>query len=380
MIYSKICVSFFGEMGLERESEIQMRFARTAIEANFDYLNRRFLENKEGRDFKIPPRIIDIHLGYKGRPCQNKCVWCYDKRDDNRKILRFNNEQIEELKSEIDRIVDWEREEFEVEEIYLAGGGEPTLFPEVTSLIMDRFSQEERNVWLTTNGIFLSDRLTTSVKKIKGVLVSLNGCDKESYLANTKFDGFSVVMDNLRRLLDLRKKEGFPLRVNVTYVFNPNNINSLRKLILELNDMGLDEFRCRYDLFSKPDEPYNIEGKEVLEQIVLDYPNLPMEVVLKSPPSESLPENYECYAPFIWPTWNPLHGIFPCAHTTNEYNRIASKIRSGVYLLTETTGEQGDMLRPQCTRRCPSRLHWFNLFFNDRSFMKFPPTTIIAEE
>lgn len=363
-----------------KESEIQMRFARVAIEANLGYFNKIFLENKEDKSFKIPPKIVDIHLGYKGRPCQNRCVWCYDRKDGTREILRFGDEQIKELKSEVDRIIDWEKEGFKVGAVYLAGGGEPTLFPEVASLIMDRFSQEERNVWLTTNGIFLPDRLLASVKRIKGVLVSLNGCDKESYLANTKFDGFGMAMDNLRRVLDLRRKEGFPLKVNVTYVFAPNNIGGLRKLILELNDMEVDEFRCRYDLFSSPGEPHNVKGKEILEQTILDYPNLPMKVVLKSPPNETLPENYECYAPFIWPTWNPLRGVFPCAHSTNEYNRIASKIRNGVYLLTEITEEPEDVSRPRCTRRCPSRLHWFNLFLNDQSIIDFPPTSIIAEE
>ena len=90
--------------------------------------------------------------------------------------------------------------------------------------------------------------------------------------------------------------------------------------------MGVDEFRCRYDLFSCPDEPHNKEGKEILERTILDYPSLPMNVS-----------------------------------------------------------------RPQCTRRCPSRLHWFNLFLNDQgiidslcssfsSKIELPPTSIIAEE
>lgn len=191
------------------------------------------------------------------------------------------------------------------------------------------------------------------------------GTDTESYKREARYDGFERVMQTLDAVLKTRKIIESPLRVNVTHVFNIASLPGLESLILRLNDMGVDEFRCRYDLFSNPSDPQNVAGKDILLRIAQKYPDMRMRVVLKSPPNETLPESYKCYAPFIWPTWNPLHGVYPCAHVTNEENKIESSQTNGVYSLVNITEQPGKVLKQNCHRRCPSRIHWFNLFLND---------------
>lgn len=344
-------------------SLIEFGFGKRAISENWDYLNNRFLSREDrGRNFILPPKFIDIHLGYKGSPCQNRCLWCYDQGESNKS--RFGPSQIETLRSELDRIIDWQEEELQVEQIYLAGGGEPTLFPEIASLIIDRFSETGKTVWLTTNGIFFSSRLLQSVPNLEGVLISLNGSDRESYRLCSQNDAFDKVMENAQTLLTLRKLAGKDFKVIVTFVFHPLNIQNLEDLILTLNDMGIDEFRCRYNIFSAPTEEQNVKGKAILEDVQIKYPDLPMKIFLKSPPTERLPSEYECYSPFIWPTWNPLHGVFPCAHNTDADSRISARISDGIHLLTEIQDNLDRTTHPICHRRCPSRIHWFNLFLN----------------
>jgi len=171
-------------------------------------------------------------------------------------------------------------------------------------------------------------------------------------------------MQTLGGVLKARRLIESPLRINVTHVFNTVSLPRLESLILRLNDMGVDEFRCRYDLFSNPSDSQNVAGKETLLRVAQKYPDMRMQIMLKSPPDETLPERYECYAPFVWPTWNPLHGVYPCAHVTDEENKIESSQTNRIYSLVSITEQPGEVVKQKCHRRCPSRIHWFNLFLN----------------
>jgi len=65
-------------------NKLESFFGQRAITENREYFQRRFVEN-EALDYTFPPRIIDIHLGYKGTPCSLKCVWCFDQDETGNK-------------------------------------------------------------------------------------------------------------------------------------------------------------------------------------------------------------------------------------------------------------------------------------------------------
>lgn len=354
---------------------IETSYATQALQSEIETFSKRFIGREDEIGFNYPPRIIDIHLGYKGQPCQNRCIWCYDsKSGKNKHTPRYGEVQVASLTDEIDRAIDWQVEGFRIEEVHLAGGGEPTMFPIVAQLIMDRFIEAGRDVRLTTNGISIPDKLLPTIKKAHKLSVSLNGCDRQSYQQAARFDGFENVMATLDMVLKARREEKFPLEVIVTYVFSEGNLDGLESLILRLNDMGVDKFGARYDLFSSPEDTHNIRGKEILEGLVSMYSGMNIKVGLKSPPVETLPEKYSCFAPFVWPAWNPLHGVFPCAHVTDKKNRIKSNIYNGIYSLVEITDDPEQVREPKCHRRCPSRNGWYNLYLNGHELAIFQST------
>lgn len=343
--------------------QVEKEFAKRAILENLDYLRERFL--KEGEvDFRYPPRILDIHFGLHG-PCQNRCNFCYDRRHQPFKSrVRYGPTEIEKFKQELDRIKHWQADSLKVEKVYMAGGGEPTLFPEQSRLVIEKLAPD-KDVWLTTNGIRIPKPLfDLLINKGRGVLVSLVGTSSESYKKVASNDGFEDVMNTLAKVLKARQQTDSSLRVNTTHVFNQESLPDLKGLILRLNEMGVDEFRCRYDIFSDPNSDLNKEGKEILLETAQSYPGMRMRVMLKSPPNEILPEQYRCFAPFIWPTWNPLNGVFPCAHVATEKSRIESKKTNGVFSLIDIEDDPQKAMTQTCHRRCPSRIHWFNLFLN----------------
>ncbi|MBU1085240.1 hypothetical protein KKB06_02730 [Patescibacteria group bacterium] len=364
-------------------NRIETDFARKAILENLEYFQKRFLNKEDGQQFDFPPRIIDVHLGYKGNPCQNQCVWCYDlKSSVNFLANRYGPEQISQLNSEVDKAIDWEKDGFSIEQVYLAGGGEPTLFPRVTSLILRKFSKAEKEVWLTTNGLHIKEPLLTQVvDQAQGILVSLPGTNQDSYLKNAQFDGFNLAIGTIKSIADLRKSRSKKLALVATHVFSPSSVENIEPVIHKLNELGVDEFRCRYDLFSKPDDPHNQAGKTALQEVSQKYPNMLMKVLLKSPPESTVPEEYDCNSPFVWPTWNPQHGVFPCAHVTNPENRIESQQTNGIYSLVDITQDPKSVVKQNCHRRCPSRIHWFNLFLNNHNLNidGIPQTSILVK-
>ncbi|MEA3355555.1 MAG: hypothetical protein U9Q63_03675 [Patescibacteria group bacterium] len=363
--------------------KVETAFAQRAILENLDYFKKRFLNREDGQQFDYPPRIIDIHLGYKGKPCQNQCVWCYDLKDSvNFLSKKYGQEQIYQLNSEIDKAIDWEKDGFSIEQVYLAGGGEPTLFPKVSRLIIDKFSKAGRKVWLTTNGLHIKKSLLTQVvDQAKGILISLPGTSQKSYQQNAWFDGFEHVIETVKSISRLKKEKRSKTALVITHVFSPSSIKDLESLILRLNDLGVDEFRCRYDLFSKPNDPQNLAGKAALQKTSQKYQSMPMKILLKSPQDSTLPEEYDCNSPFIWPTWNPLHGVFPCAHVTNPENRIESEQLNGIYSLVDIFEKPKNIIKQKCHRRCPSRIHWFNLFLNNHELGidDIPQTSILVK-
>ena len=340
-------------------------FGQRAIAENAKYFRRRFFENN-GLDYTFPPRTIDIHLGYKGGPCSLKCIWCFDQDEQANKPKKWTPERIQQFAQEIAKVINWEKDGFRVEEVYLAGGGEPSLYPEVANMVVKKFSSAGRNVWLTTNGVNIQEPLfSTLIAKARGILISVPGTDPQSYLENGGFNYFEKVLGTIKQVLAARASQSSLLEVDVTHVLMPNTIRHLEEFILLLNAMGVDEFRIRYDIFSDPQAEQNVRGIETVRTILLNHPDLRIKVVLKSPQEEALSEEMSCFSPFLWPTWNPLHGVFPCAHATDEHNRMSSKQNNGVYSLVDMQSSLDKTLHPKCHRRCPSRIHWFNLYVNE---------------
>lgn len=236
-------------------------------------------------------------------------------------------------------------------------------------MIIERFSKAGRQVWLTTNGIRIPESLFSSIiNNARGVLLSLVGSDTKSYLQTARYDGFEKAMNTLGNLSIAKNQSQSSIELNVTHVFNEPSIDGLENLVLRLDDLGVNEFRLRYDLFSSPSDLKNVRGREKIHEILSKFPNLRTKIVLKSPPNETLPRDYNCNSPFIWPNWNPLHGVFPCAHITEEQNRIPSRLTNGVYSLVDIQADPQSVIKQDCHRRCPSRIHWFNLFLNGYNF------------
>lgn len=109
-------------------------------------------------------------------------------------------------------------------------GGEPLIREDVTALIKSIKSIPEiENVTLTTNGIFLSDKVEDLKKAgIDSINVSLDTLNKSKFKDITRRDGFDKVIEGIEKSIKL----GIKIKINCVPIrnFNYDEINDIAKV------------------------------------------------------------------------------------------------------------------------------------------------------
>ncbi|AWK49895.1 GTP 3',8-cyclase MoaA [Clostridium beijerinckii] len=147
-------------------------------------------------------------------------------------------------------------------------GGEPLLRADVTDLIKSIKSIPLiENVTLTTNGIFLSDKVRDLKESgIDSINVSLDTLNKNKFKDITRRDGFDKVIDGIKRSIKL----GIKIKINCVPIrnFNYDEINDIAAIakdnnidvrFIEMMPIGIG------NLFN------SISNKEILEIIEKNF-------------------------------------------------------------------------------------------------------------
>lgn len=214
------------------------------------------------------PEIKD-HLGRSFRSlrlsltsrCNFACTYCAgDLPRPGQRALRSAAEMLRMILPVV--------EEAGIESIRLTGG-EPTLYPELASLIELLRKNGIAEVQLTTNGFSLArNAMSLADAGLTSVNVSLDGADRQSFLKMTKRDLFDQVVEGIRASAAI-----LPTKVNATLVTGKNTDQVLplfylaRELgtplrYLELMAMGPMHHQARDLIFTE---------REILATIARDF-------------------------------------------------------------------------------------------------------------
>jgi molybdenum cofactor biosynthesis enzyme MoaA len=148
-------------------------------------------------------------------------------------------------------------------------GGEPMLYPKIVPLV-DRLSKDN-HVHISTNGTYIPEgflSLDDAVRKNVELQVSLHASNSRLYAAITGHDLFDTVMNNIDsfrnryatglscavydknfddipEIIDLSRKNGLPLRVNLVFPINntvkllePRQVDQLKSYLLSRKISG----------------------------------------------------------------------------------------------------------------------------------------------
>ncbi len=183
--------------------------------------------------------------------CNLSCPWC-----NSDYILKKNSRKIERniLLNLADFLSDWKVFPFTkygVETICVAGGGEPTLHPDLGTFI-NKCYDKGIQIGLVTNGSKIDHHLENLVK-CTWVGVSIDAGTPETFKKLKGKDIFDKIIHNVKSLTDLASKvKASPLNqagqgpgISFKYLIHPKNVNEIYIAAKLAKSIGCKNFHIR---------------------------------------------------------------------------------------------------------------------------------------
>lgn len=147
---------------------------------------------------------------------------------------------IKDLLALINDLADWG-----VKGICFAGGGEPTLHPSLEEAIK-LCTQKGLDSAIITNGFNLSNSLIeTIVKNMKWIGISVDAGSKETFKNCKGVDGFEKVIDNIKKLVEAKKKFKSDIGITFKYLIHKLNQYDLIEAYKIAKKIGCDSLHLR---------------------------------------------------------------------------------------------------------------------------------------
>jgi molybdenum cofactor biosynthesis enzyme MoaA len=178
----------------------------------------------------LPP--IEVNIDPVGN-CQLDCLWCNGRNIISRdKLVRMSREHLFEL---IDFCSVWG-----VKAVCLAGGGEPTLHPDLGDAI-ERTVMRGMESAIISNGLFTNwDQKFATAKYTRWCGISVDCATKETYEKIKKLDRFDEVIANMRQLVNIGINE-----LTFKFLIHPLNQHEIFDACKLAKDTGCNVFHTR---------------------------------------------------------------------------------------------------------------------------------------
>lgn len=168
--------------------------------------------------------------------CNSNCPRCAGGRN-NKVYLKTN-----QVFSLIDQLA-----EIEVKGITLTGGGEPLLHRNLNKII-EYISQHEIDIGIMTNGLlFRNNAMETILDNCLWCRISLDAGTKEMYQQThgTAGNSFKKVVNNVRKLTELKKERNSDCTIGVGYLTGEQTIDEIEKFVSLSKSLEVDYCQLR---------------------------------------------------------------------------------------------------------------------------------------
>lgn len=254
-------------------------------------------------DNVIPPPIsIEIQ---PTSACNLRCKWCsyWDRNGFDSKRSNYLNLEI------IEKIITFSAKN-KIKSIYLAGGGEPCIYPFIKNVV-EKINKAGISLAIITNGTLFAEKLLDVANYFSYLQVSIISCNPEEYFSVTNSNkGFFAMQELPKKIKDIHAQNA-PI-IGGMYVLTEWNYKNAFKVINFCQEKQFDycSFRFAVDYENRgvalPDKCYDFlrNGIEKFSNVDSTYTNL--EKLLNS----VYPRNYkpnECL--------NTKYGLFTTVDT-----------------------------------------------------------------
>lgn len=187
--------------------------------------------------------------------CNHNCIWCMYRDFKNKKKMMIPREIFFNLIRELGI--------GGVKSITFTGGGEPLTNPATVEGLY-KVRRAGMEVGLVTNGGLMTSAVSGAIVESCAFLrVSLDAATRNTHTSLHKpkdlsKDGFDRILENIRVLVDLKKKANKSLSIGIAYLVHPLNYSEIYNAAKLVKKLGVDYIQIR---------PAFIPGKKVPEKM-----------------------------------------------------------------------------------------------------------------
>lgn len=220
-----------------------------------DYKCLLYRENLDGIINEKPLPPIEVNLD-PINSCNLRCTWCNAWRTLDGSI--FPKEKLFALLKDI---ADWG-----VHAVCFAGGGEPTLYPNLIEVI--KYAHEVGlEASIITNGTNLSEELIDVIlKHMRWIGISVDCANKETFKKIKKVDLFDSVVSNIGKLVKRRNKLDLEIGITYKFLIHPDNQNEIYSACLLAKKIGCDAIHIRPVDFLAYQDSEDVLDKEIINK------------------------------------------------------------------------------------------------------------------
>lgn len=210
--------------------------------------------------------------------------------------------------------------------VEMTGWGEPLL----DKAIFKRVKQASKSgctVNFCSNGTLLTEEKSGELLQsgLNSISFSFDGGSKETYESIRKGASFTLVINNIKRLISMRDSSGSGLKVNIAYVLMRSNESELKDFMRLMQDVGVDSVGIKpLDVVWTPENKKLILSSSEIHRIISDIykQHWKIDIATWNIFEEKKPVN-DCMAlatknPFI--IWDGL--VSPCCALAHPVPRV----------------------------------------------------------
>ena len=246
------------------------------------------------------PQIIEIH---PTDICNHKCIYCFRRNhryEPSKKKEVLGLEHYQSLFEEMQAL--------KIIDLSVSGGGEPTMDNRLTCILKEAHKRA-LSTRLVTNGTFLENDLIEELKSAKEIRFSLDAVEADTYsrIHGVPRDLFYKALDNIQRVIDVKKENGLELKIGTTFLVNKENYQEAVDFCERMLQLGIDEIIIKHDIYS-----IHKISKQKLEEL-LDKLELIQDSRLNIRRQTSMEMNeLRCFTPYFKISLNPYGDVYSC--------------------------------------------------------------------
>ncbi len=179
-----------------------------------------------------PPTPETLEL-FISQTCNAKCKFCYrNGHSYDHKVRTLSTPEYIRLINEF--------ADMNGQNLAVSGGLEPLLSPSILDILKTGV-ERKLDVSLYTNGIALNDTyILRQLVKIQKVRVSLNAADRKSYREIMGVDKFGRVTENLKKLVETKRRTKSNVKIGAGFVIFQKNYKSISEALTLAQELKLD--------------------------------------------------------------------------------------------------------------------------------------------